>query len=747
MILSPSEQLLSEVIENKNAPKALHTFFKDKEKSKGISTSKSLLYLNYKEIYQHSSNLFKSSPDVLRNIRSLSNFTLANISFEENTIEMSGFSYGFEERKYFLSNFTDQQTGYLNLKNVVSNQADMFLDFHIGDALKLKKSLQKYWWDNDIPVFNRWENLDQNLSFELETFYSLIGNEYGLASLKNGIDKILLINSRDGSLALRQLHQINGGTSNPNYESYHDRKLYRCSVEDLPNLLFGNYFKNFKKAYYTSYKDCIIFGNSIQSLKLFINDLDEENVWGKSIDKTKALEKHLVQANMSFISKIDYPKKIWKNKLNQSYTSIFGTNSLSSYIENLIMQWSFEEGRVFTNIVLTGKQGIMTNDDNESFERDQRPIETPEETNTEPVEDPIPSVNANQSTKTELYTTISQQAYFVKNHAYGSPCVLIQDEAFQLFMLTAEGKVLWERELTDQITSDIHIIDYLKNNKTQYLFATQGNIHCLDRLGNELKNFPLQLNNVQTVIPIDYDGSKDYRFLATNEAGDIYLFSKEGKKLSSWFPKKVGGSLICSPRHIRIGSIDYFLAIQKNGIIHLYRRNGTEARGFPVRLNTALQKTYNYEKGGSTSNSYIRVVSLKNVYYKITFDGTISKQQLSPNNDRSRSVEMISNSDNTDYVYLYKKGTDISIKDRFLKSLHNSNFSIDQSSPKELFVFGSTKYVSLFNEKEKKDIVINLSSKSERWIPSSTAVCLHKAGRILKVTTSDDNKIILRTYK
>jgi len=51
LVLSKSQDLLSEVYINKTSPKQLNLFFKDKERSKGVSTSSSFIYFNYKLLY------------------------------------------------------------------------------------------------------------------------------------------------------------------------------------------------------------------------------------------------------------------------------------------------------------------------------------------------------------------------------------------------------------------------------------------------------------------------------------------------------------------------------------------------------------------------------------------------------------------------------------------------------------------------------------------------------------------------
>ncbi|MFK7900072.1 MAG: hypothetical protein AB8B61_04875 [Cyclobacteriaceae bacterium] len=262
-----------------------------------------------------------------------------------------------------------------------------------------------------------------------------------------------------------------------------------------------------------------------------------------------------------------------------------------------------------------------------------------------------------------------------------------------------------------------------------------------------MADFPLSLNNINSLTAVDYDGSKNYRLLATKGKGDIYLYSENGKKLNAWFPKKTNTSLIGSPKHIRIGSNDFFLAIEKKGTINLLRRNGKQANGFPIKTGKTLQETYNYEKGSKLSNSFIRVLTKKGEYIKVTFHGKVSRQDLLKNNSSNESVEMVSNASHTDYVYLYRKGKNFTIKDRFLKTIYTTELNITSSAKKELYTFNNSKYVSVFNKRSQKAIINNLSSLSERRITSSTPVDIYRQGNRLFVASSNEHQIILKTYQ
>ena len=181
LIASKNLTLLEEVLHQSNEPSQIETILNDKERRQGISTSKAFLYLNYKLLYENAQKLFDRSPDELKLLKTLSNCSSLNFDFEDDFIGLSGFSFKENEHTYFLNTFDEQSAEELSIKNILPISTYSFTNFSIDDGLILKKSIHKYWWENDIPILNRWENLPENLKFEMETFYSLIGKEITLA--------------------------------------------------------------------------------------------------------------------------------------------------------------------------------------------------------------------------------------------------------------------------------------------------------------------------------------------------------------------------------------------------------------------------------------------------------------------------------------------------------------------------------------------------------------------------------------
>ena len=102
----------------------------------------------------------------------------------------------------------------------------------------------------------------------------------------------------------------------------------------------------------------------------------------------------------------------------------------------------------------------------------------------------------------------------VRNHADRTFETLVQDSAYNISLVSPQGKALWKLQTEGLITGEVMQIDYYNNGKLQYLFTTPGLLHVVDRLGNHIKPFPVRIpeQDIEFVSLVDYDHSKKYRF-------------------------------------------------------------------------------------------------------------------------------------------------------------------------------------------------------------------------------------------
>ena len=167
---------------------------------------------------------------------------------------------------------------------------------------------------------------------------------------------------------------------------------------------------------------------------------------------------------------------------------------------------------------------------------------------------------------------------FVENYYTKSKLVLTQDTNNYLHALNLNGKKIWSTKIKDRIIGKISTIDYYKNKKIQYLFNTKNHLYIIDRLGNVVKGFPIQLP-IETYLGhsiFDYDNDKKNRIMIVGIDNDIYNLEKDGEKVKGWKYVKSQFKINKNPVHFIVNNKDYILNSTKGEGLKLLARNGSD---------------------------------------------------------------------------------------------------------------------------------------------------------------------------
>lgn len=209
--------------------------------------------------------------------------------------------------------------------------------------------------------------------------------------------------------------------------------------------------------------------------------------------------------------------------------------------------------------------------------------------------------------------------WFFENHYSGESEILIQDKLHQLYLINKDGKILWKKQLDNTIVGDIVMVDAFDSGKNQMLFATQKRLILLDRNGNYVEGFPINLDDPIHVGPtaIRYDRESEIRFFVC--AGKSLLnFNNEGQQPKGWKLPKTG--VIQSPiEYLKVGSKDYLIALNSSDSVLFLDRSGVE-RKKPLGLKMNIVScTLSVEN--TMESSYVFTQNKTGVAVKTFFDG------------------------------------------------------------------------------------------------------------------------------
>jgi hypothetical protein len=160
-----------------------------------------------------------------------------------------------------------------------------------------------------------------------------------------------------------------------------------------------------------------------------------------------------------------------------------------------------------------------------------------------------------------LDTLVTMKPVLVVNHNTNEKEILIQDRANTLYLINSTGRILWKMRLDEPVLSDVFQVDYYENGKLQYLFNTTTALHLLDRNGNYVERYPVNLRADATngMALFDYDNNREYRIMIACSDRDIYAYDLEGNIVTGWSFRKAEGTITRPLQHFRVEEKDYIV--------------------------------------------------------------------------------------------------------------------------------------------------------------------------------------------
>lgn len=542
-----------------------------------------------------------------------------DLSVNETEIMLNGVCYDPEEKNYFTDILLRQSPSSIEMEYLLPKSTAIFYHYNYSDAMLWQNNLLQYWQKSHPEQLKTRNDLFAKYDLNTENFDWMAG-EIGFAIMEtidvNNPDKLIYLKAKDINEAFNRLtrlaERVNISVNDTLYsEEYGNHIFKQLRVEEFPAMLLGDLHSGFETTFFTALDDYLILGNNIAVLKSLVNDIEAEEVWSKSIRHNTFTEKLMDKSNLSLIIDTEKAWNIYFEKLDESWKTFFSNNNRTVKNFNMMaMQMANLDQRLFANIILQYQSSDVTEDQPQQFIVEQ-----------------------------EVFTDapIITKPFVVRNHIDRSLEVFLQDSAKNIYLISGKGEILWKRTLQEKIVSDVFQVDYYKNGKLQYLFATDKAIHIFDRNGDFVANFPSRLDSItiSKLSLIDYDNSKRYRFLVADPKGKLFMFNQETELLEGWEPLEAGAPLAYPPGHLRVVGKDCMYALLESGVFRLYNRRGESYPGFPFKLETEITSPIYIETGPSFDKTIFTAIDKNGLITRFNLNGnTINTQQLyKPNKD------------------------------------------------------------------------------------------------------------------
>ena len=240
----------------------------------------------------------------------------------------------------------------------------MFTSYGITDGVAFSTSLQRFVSAHKPHLRDSLNKLSDGLRFDWQDLYSEIDDEIGVCMVEGmesqRLARILMIETKKPDLWIKHLDAISEKLSEDTvfYERFSNYIIREIPVRGFPEKLLWPLVEGFDHTFYASSGKVIFMGDNLEELKYFLEDIEHEDIWGKSVSKNQFLESTLLESNVSVF--INTPK-IWnvlQPRLNPRWKQFVRDNqSLLQSVQMSAFQFSHLNNTYYTNITIDHAKG------------------------------------------------------------------------------------------------------------------------------------------------------------------------------------------------------------------------------------------------------------------------------------------------------------------------------------------------------------------------------------------------------
>ncbi len=620
LLLSGSQLLVEQAIRQLNSKVSfLHdpTFLKVSESAgKNVMAN---IYLNYKEIPRLLSAFVKTEySNSVKDFPDFANWTEFDATVKGNSLLLNGFTCVEDTVNTYLNILRKQQPYECRITEILPSDISGFISLGISDFNLFKTRYSGYLnKQGRLDIYNlEMSKLKETYGIDIENvFYSFLENEMAMVYADiNRIDmnagNFVVFKIKDKYSTERQLikllkkhAKINEHDVSDLIKTYHPDQsssfpIYKMPISNLPSKLFGDIFAQSHPDYFTFIDNYLVFGSSVNTLSAFL----QSNAQNKILSEDKTYKEFFNSLETNLYMYINIPKSV-------NFFVSHLDNKLNKMIENNISVLGKFKALAFqlnnTNDMMYSNLSLLYRHERES--------------------------NSTTVWESRLDTAMRFKPYFFTNHYTNDKEIFVQDLKNKVYLITDAGRVLWEKKLDGPIIGKISEADFYGNDKLQLLFCTRNKIHLIDRLGNDVDKYPLQLASPSTsgLSVFDYDRNKNYRIFTACEDKKVYAFDIKGNAINGWAFNKTDNIVENPIQFFRIKGKDYIVFADKQKTYIVNRRGNTSVK---VKKQIPIAKGVGYEldeiyKGKRNTPRLVTNGSNGEIFY-VYLDGTVHSTKI-----------------------------------------------------------------------------------------------------------------------
>jgi len=587
-----------------------------------------------------------------------------DLRITDQRLLLNGFSFDDGSTDDFLATFRQQPARTFSLQPYLPERTAYLQHYSFDNPEAWQQAVANYLSRNHAQLVQRRQQAATKYHANFEGMYSWFGGELGLLTLESvdvaNPDRILLVRTRDRNQALNELNKVAEAASmlagDTLYrETFAGNDITQLYIPQFPELLLGPAFGGFEQSFYMVLDDFVVIGNGIQAIKRMLGDIASDNTWGRSVMHNEFLENSLSEANYSLMVNTSRSWRMLLAALAEPWQQAFEQQAFQAKNFRMVgVQFGYIDQKYYTSVGL----------------HYQKRKQVPNQTRRFDVAQALP-----------FDTGLVSKPWVVRNHTNNSREVLLQDSALHLHLVSSEGALLWTDTLGKPIVGKVYQMDYFRNKKLQYLFATDSAIHVLDRLGRYVEGYPLPVDYaIDHLSLVDYAGNRKYRLMTAATTGHVYLYDKEGKNLKGWRPRAMDGPLAVPPRHIRVRNRDCMVLVQQKGVVSILNRRGDMMKGFPIDLKANVSNPLFVDVGSSFARTRFTTITETGELVRFNLEGEVLVRDQLYKPSKETQFQLVPEATGSTFVIARKELSRLSLLDREAQLLFEKDY-LSMSSP------------------------------------------------------------------
>jgi len=363
-----------------------------------------------------------------------------------------------------------------------------------------------------------------------------------------------LVHSRDGNEARESLDalcetvdRVSGvKTLKENYGAY---RIGWLRTDGLIPLLFGSYYGDVQRMYFTVVNDLVAFANQPSALRGLIDEMESRNTLLNSPAYRQSVLRLAEHGNFLLYVRTAQSKYLARAILSESWNrSLMAADGLLAGWNSMALQ--VQGGHEQPAVRIELRYG--SHDPNE---------------------------RSDLLWSLQMDTTAGAGPFVVRDLPGGRIAILVQDAAHRLYKLNASGDLIWKKDIGDRIEGPLVTIDLYRTSHSQYLFNTGTHIQLLDQGGGPMHNFPIRLPARATtgMLVTGPDLLKKYQIYIPCSNGVVYAYEGSGKPLPGWNFSDVTGPVTDPFVDLAVGGLRLIAGSDDAGRVYLLDATGSEA--------------------------------------------------------------------------------------------------------------------------------------------------------------------------